>query len=212
MPITTGPSLPDGSHRGQSRIAYKARDVVFRQGDPSGAVFQVVKGTVKLVVESEQGKVGIIGLLGPGDFFGLAWFADKSDRKASVVALTDSIVIRFEKDTVERALREQGAFAQALTKFLLVRNRQIEDDLIDHLFSSSERRLARALVQLAGNSLTRKGSALIERVSQDTLAARVGTTRSRINRFMNKFRRLGYIDYNGGIHVRAALLDVLVRE
>lgn len=206
------PALLNYGGRGQIRVACRARDVIFRQGDPCDAVFLILTGAVKIEVSSARGKIGVIGILGPGDFFGLWDFSGTADRMGSAIALTDMTVIRFSRQAVERACKEQGPFAQTLMTFLLRRNQQFAHDLADQLFNSSERRLARVLVHLAGIRHTGTGSGTIPQISQDTLAAWVGTTRSRVNRFMNKFRQLGYIEYNGAIRVHSSLRDALGRD
>ena len=193
---------------GRSRVNHKAKSVVFQQGDPSDAVFYVQKGRIQLAVVSDHGKEGVVAILGPGDFFGEKCLAGEPLHMASASALAASTVVRIEKETMIRMLRERPAFSEMFMAFLLSRNIQIEADLVDQLFNSSERRLARQLLLLA--DLGRKGEqeAVIPKVSQEFLASRVGTTRSRINLFMNKFRKLGYIEYGRNVKVHSSLLRV----
>ena len=192
-------------------VAYKPKQVVVRQGDPADAVFYIQEGRIQLMVVSEEGKEGIIAMLGAGEFFGERCLAGQRMHIASAIATVASKVVRIEREIMTRALREQPNFSTAFMVFLLSRTAQIEADLVDQLFNSSERRLARVLLLLANFDGERKTETTISKVNQETLAARVGTTRSRVNKFMNKFRRLGFIDYDhepsGGVRVHASLLN-----
>lgn len=194
-----------------SEARYGRNDTVFRQGDASDAVFYIQAGRIELRVISEQGKEGVIAMLSPGDFFGEGCLAGEPVQRASAIAMDQSSVLRIPRETMVRALHEHSEFSEMFTAFLLTRNIQIQADLIDQLFNSSEKRLARVLLLLAdlGGNMERS----IPKVSQDALAARVGTTRSRINFFMNKFRRLGFIEYDGRLlKVHASLLDVVIPD
>ena len=190
----------------------EAKGVVFRQGDPADAVFYVATGRVQLTIVSDQGKEGIIALLGPGDFFGEGCLSGQPRRLASAVAITASRVFRIEKKAMVRRLHEDKDFSEKFMAFLMTRNIQIEADLVDQLFNSSEKRLARVLLLLANFGDDGQLRPIVPKISQDILAARVGTTRSRVNQFMNKFRRLGLIEYNGDIKVHAGLLNVIVHD
>ena len=187
-------------------------DVIFRQGDPADAVFYVRTGRIQLTVVSDQGKEGIIALFAPGDFFGEGCLAGQPVRMASAVATTPATIARIEKNTMSRLLHESPDFAERFTAFLVSRNIQVEADLVDQLFNSSEKRLARLLLLLANFNNDGELKLIVPKISQEMLAARVGTTRSRINYFMNKFRRLGLIEYNGEVKVHTSLLNVIVHD
>ena len=192
--------------------ALVAQDVVFSQGDPADAVFYVETGRIQLTIVSDQGKEGVIALLGPGDFFGEGCLSGQPRRLASAVAIAASSLIRIEKEAMIRRLHEDKVFSEKFMAFLMTRNIQVEADLVDQLFNSSERRLARVLLLLANFDGEGTLRPIVPKVSQDILAARVGTTRSRVNQFMNKFRRLGLIEYNGDIKVHAGLINVIVHD
>ena len=193
---------------GRSRVSHKAKSVVFHQGDPADAVFYIRKGRIQLTVVSEHGKERVVAILGPGDFSGEKCLAGEPLHTTSAIALTASTVVRIEKETMICMLHEQQALSGMFMAFLLSRNIQIEADLVDQLFNSSERRLARQLLLLANFGSEGKPEAVIPKVSQEFLASRVGTTRSRISLFMNKFRKLGYIEYDRNVRVHSSLLRV----
>ena len=197
---------------GRSSVNHKAKAVVFRQGDPADAVFYIRKGRIQLTVVSDNGKEGVVAMLGPGDFFGEGCLAGQPRHIASASAMGLSTVVRIEKETMIRVLRDQPALSEMFMAFLLARNIQIEADLIDQLFNSSEKRLARLLLLLANFGKVGKLEAIIPRISQELLASRIGTTRSRINFFMNKFRKLGFIEYNGSLRVHSSLLRVVLHD
>ena len=197
---------------GRSSVSHKAKALVFQQGDPADAVFYIQKGRIQLTVVSEHGKEGIVAILGPGDFFGEGCLAGQVLHMASASAMAASTVVRIEKETMIRMLHEQPALSAMFMAFLLSRNIQIEADLVDQLFNSSERRLARLLLLLANFGKEGKLETVIPKISQELLASRVGTTRSRINYFMNKFRKLGFIEYNGTLKVHSSLLRVVVHD
>ncbi|HET9412941.1 MAG TPA: Crp/Fnr family transcriptional regulator, partial [Pseudolabrys sp.] len=169
-------------------------------------------GKIQITVVSEHGKEGVIAMLGAGEFFGEGCLAGQSLYMASATATVESTVVKIEKETMVRVIREEPALSEMFMGFLLSRNIQIEADLVDQLFNSSERRLARLLLLLANFGKEGKMESVIPRISQEILAARVGTTRSRINFFMNKFRKLGLIEYNGQLKVHSALLNVVIHE
>lgn len=191
---------------------YAAGEVVFSQGDNADAVFYIHSGDVKIVVTSEQGKEAVVGLLKVGEFFGEGCLIGQPIRLSAAVALTDCRVARTEKADMVRTLHEEPAFAELFMLHLLTRNGRIEADLVDQLFNSSEKRLARTLLLLANFGKDGAPQPITAKVSQETLAGIVGTTRSRISYFMNKFRKLGFIDYNGHLSVHSSLLSVLLRD
>ena len=197
---------------GRYIVKYQPNQVVFRQGDPADAVFYIKDGKIQITVISEHGKEGVIAMLGAGEFFGEGCLAGQSLYMASATAMAESTVVKIEKATMVRVIHEEPALSEMFMGFLLSRNIQIEADLVDQLFNSSERRLARLLLLLANFGKEGKMESVIPRISQEILAARVGTTRSRINFFMNKFRKLGLIEYNGQLKVHSALLNVVIHE
>ena len=200
---------------GRSTKSYKANIRVFQQGDPAAAVFYIIRGNVKLAVVSKKGKEGIVAILSAGDFFGEGCLTGEPLYLSSATALADSMVVRIERQAMLRALRGQPTLSEKFMAFLLARNIQLTEDLVDQLFNSSERRLARVLLLLANFGKDGKLEPVIPRICQDILAAKVGTTRSRINIFMNKFRKLGFIEYDGGLgglKVHSGLLSVIVNK
>jgi CRP/FNR family cyclic AMP-dependent transcriptional regulator len=197
---------------GRSSVTHKAKAIVFQQGDAADAVFYIQKGSIQITVVSEHGKLGVVAILGPGDFFGEGCLAGQPLHMASASAMAASTVVRIEKETMIRVLHEQPALSETFMAFLLSRNIQIEADLVDQLFNSSERRLARLLLLLAHFGKDGKLETVIPKISQELLASRIGTTRSRINFFMNKFRKLGFIEYNGSLKVHSSLLRVVVHD
>lgn len=192
---------------------YQKGETVFLQGDPADAVFYIQKGKVQILVLSKQGKEGVIGGLGPGEFFGEGCLAGQPLHIATATVTADSSIIKIEKQTMIRVLRDEPTLSQIFMSFLLSRKVQVEADLIDQLFNSSEKRLARILLLLCSIGKEGKMEA-IPKINQDVLAARVGTTRSRINFFMNKFRKLGFIDYDESntLKIHSSLLNVIVHD
>ncbi len=197
---------------GRALLKYKAKASIFRQGEPCVALFHIEKGRVQLSVVSSQGKEAVIAMLGPGDFIGEGCLAGQIIHISSATAMAAVTITRIEKETMVRVLHKEHALAETFTNFLLSRSARIEADLIDQLFNSSERRLARLLLFLADFGKDGKLESVVPRVSQDLLAARIGTTRGRINFFMNKFRRLGMIEYNGSLKVHSSLLRLVVHD
>ncbi len=196
---------------GRSKRKYKARKNILQQGDPADSVFYIQEGNVKLSVVSEQRKEAVVGILGAGDFFGEGCLAGQPVHMASAVTMTASTIVGIEKDTMMGVLHDEPKLSEMFIAYLLARNIKFEADLVDQLFNSSEKRLARVLLLLANFG---KGGTMekIPKISQDILAARVGTTRPRINFFMNKFRKLGLIQYNGGLKVHSSLLNIIVHD
>jgi CRP/FNR family cyclic AMP-dependent transcriptional regulator len=197
---------------GRGIVKYRKGEVVFSQGDAADAVFYIQKGKVKVIVVSEQGKEAVVAMLGPDDFFGEGCLAGQSRRVAAVSAMADAVIVRLEKAAIVRAIHEEPAFAELFIAHLLARTIRVEADLVDQLFNSSEKRLARLLLLLANFGKEGKPEPVIAKVSQETLAEMIGTTRSRVSFFMNKFRKLGFIDYNGGIEVHSSLLNVVLHD
>ena len=190
----------------------RKNQMIFTQGDRADVVFFVERGKVKLTVLSRQGKQAVIGILGPGSFFGEGCLAGQPLRMATAIAITDSAIIPLPKQTMIRALHEDTEFAERFTTYLLSRNIRIEEDLVDQLFNSSEKRLARILLLLANFGKEGRPEPVVPKVGQETLAEMVGTTRSRVSFFMNKFRKLGFIEYDGGLEVHSSLLHIVLHD
>jgi len=197
---------------GHSLSDYRKNETVYAQGDPADSVFYIHKGKAKITVLSEQGKEAVVALLGPGDFFGEGCLAGQPRRMATASAMTDCVIARMAKADVVRVIHEQPAFSELFISHLLARNIRVEEDLVDQLFNSSEKRLARVLLLLANFGKETKPEPVIAKISQETLAEMIGTTRSRVSFFMNKFRDLGLIAYNGHIEVHSSLLNVVLHE
>ena len=191
---------------------YPRSAVVFSQGDPATDVFYVQLGSIKLSVLSRTGKEAVVAMLGPGDFFGEGCLAGQPRRMATASALGASTVLVIEKSQMVEMLHKERTLADRFLEHMLARNIRIEEDLVDQLFNSSEKRLARALLLLARYGRDDTPVRSIPALSQEVLAEMVGTTRSRVNFFMNKFRRLGFIEYNGGITIKKSLLSVVLHD
>jgi CRP-like cAMP-binding protein len=197
---------------GRTISPYRAKQIVFQQGDPADFILYILAGKIKVTVVSEQGKEAVVAIRGPDEFCGEGCLAGQPRRVATATAMTDCDIMRLEKETVIRVLRDEPAFSELFLARLLARTMRVEEDLVDQLFNSSEKRLARALLLLANFGGEGTPSTVIAKVSQETLAEMIGTTRSRVSRFMNKFRRLGYIDYNSNLEVHSSLLNVLLHD
>ena len=197
---------------GRTIIDYTGGQMVFAQGDPADAIFYIQKGKVKLTVVSKPGREGVLAILGSGDFFGESCLAGQPLWMKAATIIGDATIIRVEKQAMIRLLRQDPAFSELFMMHLLSRNLRIEEDLVDQLFNSSEKRLARILLLLANFGKEGKPEPLIAKISQETLAEMIGTTRSRVSFFMNKFRKLGFIEYNGGLHVHSSLLNVILLD
>jgi len=201
---------------GKTIAEYSKSQMVFSQGDPANAVFYIQKGKVKLTVVSNAGKEAVIALLGAGDFLGEGCLAGQPLRMATATAISSSSIVRLEKEAMIRVLHEEPAFSEMFLSYVLSRNMRIEEDLVDQLFNSSEKRLARVLLLLANFGKENKPEPVIAKISQETLAEMIGTTRSRVSFFMNKFRKLGFIEYNGevngGLHVHSSLLNIVLHD
>jgi CRP/FNR family transcriptional regulator, cyclic AMP receptor protein len=197
---------------GKSILEFQKGQNVFAQGDRADTVFYIQKGSIKLSVLSDHGKEAVIGILGPGQFFGEACMNGHKLRISTTTAMENCVITAITKSAMIAALRDEPQFSKTFMTYLLTRNSRIEEDLIDQLFNSSERRLARLLLLLANFGKEGSPQPISPRISQETLAEMVGTTRSRINQFMNKFRKLGLIDYNGHIEVHISLLNAVLHE
>jgi CRP/FNR family transcriptional regulator, cyclic AMP receptor protein len=193
-------------------VTYSKGTVVFSQGQPSDAVMYIQKGSIKISVLSRKGKEAVVAMLGPGDFFGEGALTGQSVRIGTATATTATTVLSIEKGAMARLLRDDATFSERFIAYMLARNIRIEADLVDHLFNSSEKRLARTLLLLARYGDQEGPEQRIPKISQETLAEMVGTTRSRVNFFMNKFRDLGFIKYNGDLKVNTSLLSVVLHE
>jgi CRP-like cAMP-binding protein len=197
---------------GRTVTDYRTNDLIFAQGDKANAIFYIKGGKIKLTVLSKQGKEAVVALLKEGDFFGEGCLAGQPLRMATATALEPSVVMKVEKAVVVSLLHEEPSFSELFVAHLLSRNIKIEEDLVDQLFNSSEKRLARVLLLLAHFGKEGKPELVIPKISQETLAGIVGTTRPRISFFMNRFRKLGFIDYNGGLKIHSSLLNVVLHD
>lgn len=196
--------------RGKTELTFPANHTIYCQGDAAGAVFYIQTGKIKLSVLSYQGKEAVAAMLEPAAFFGESCLAGQTVRTATSTAVEDSHLVRIYKDAMIRVLHDEPAFAELFMAYLLANTIRIEEDLVDHLFNSSEKRLARVLLAHFGKK--DQPEPVIAKISQETLAQMVGTTRSRVSFFMNKFRKLGYIDYDGEVHVHSSLLNVVLYD
>jgi CRP/FNR family transcriptional regulator, cyclic AMP receptor protein len=191
---------------------FKRTEVVYSQGDDAKSIMYLQAGGIKLSVVNEVGKEAVVAILEPGDFFGEGCLAGQPIRMGTATAVTPTVVLEIEKVEMFKVLHEQHAFSDRFLTFMLARNIRIEQDLIDQLFNSSEKRLARTLLLLARYGKENQPQGILPKMSQETLAEMVGTTRSRVNFFMNKFRKLGFIKYNGGLQINTSLLSVVLHE
>jgi len=204
--------------KGITSLSLPKKQVLFSQGDTTGEVFYVQTGKVKLTVLSEHGKEAVVAILEQGAFLGESCLVGQTVRTATATTLEDSRILRIDKAVMLRLLKKQPRFAEAFLSYLLLHSIRIQEDLVDQLFNSSEKRLARALLLLAHFGKEGKPETVIAKISQETLAEMIGTTRSRVSFFMNKFRKLGFIDYkgglhrNGGLHVHSSLLNVVLHD
>ncbi len=206
-------SLLEKIKTGKSSRGYRQSEGVFSQGDAADAVFYLESGKVQLTVVSSRGKEAVIGVFGRGTFFGEGCLAGQPLRMSTASALESSTIVRVDKKTMVGLLHREPEFAELFTAYLLSRNVRIEEDLVDQLFNSSEKRLARILLLLAHFGKASKPESVIPKMTQETLASMVGTTRSRVSYFMNRFRKMGFIDYDGGaLKVHSGLLSVVLHD
>jgi CRP-like cAMP-binding protein len=197
---------------GRTISEFKKNEMVFRQGDSADSVFYIEDGKVKVTVISDQGKEAIVAILAKADFFGEGSLSGQPKRMASVTAMSPSVIMKIERSAIIKVLHDEPAFSEVFIAHLLARTLCAEADLVDQLFNSSEKRLARALLLLANFGKEGRPEPIIAKISQDTLAEMIGTTRSRVSFFMNKFRRLGFISYNGTVEVHSSLLSVVLNN
>ncbi len=202
---------------GRTRVNFDENQVIFSQGDPADAIFYIHNGKVKLGVVSSQGKEAVVAIFGAGDFFGEGCLAGQPLRMGTAVSMSACAIMRIGKTDVIRVLQEQPSFSEVFVAHLLSRNIRIEADLVDQLFNSSEKRLARVLLLLANFGKEGTPQTVIPKISQETLAEIIGTTRSRVSFFMNRFRKLGFIHYNGGLQsgglqIHSSLLNVVLHD
>jgi CRP/FNR family transcriptional regulator, cyclic AMP receptor protein len=191
---------------------YQKGQLIFSEGDPGDSVFYIQNGKVKITVTSEHGKEAVVGILGVDEFIGEGCLSGGMARIATVTAVTDCTVMRVERAAIIRTIHDEPAFSELFIAHLLARTSRIQEDLIDQLFNSSEKRLARTLLLLANFGKEEAPESVIPSISQETLAEMIGTTRARVNQFMNKFRRLGFINYNGKLEIHSSLLNVLLHD
>lgn len=197
---------------GRSISNYRKNQKVFSQGDPADAVFYIREGKVKVCVMSELGKEAVVAIHDKGDFFGEGCLVGQPLRLATAATMTDCAIMRIDKASMVRVLQDEPKFSERFMAFLMVRNARVEEDLVDQLFNSSEKRLARTLLLMANFGKEGRPERVITKVSQETLAEIIGTTRSRVSSFMNKFRKLGLINYNGDLEVHNSLLSMVLHE
>jgi CRP/FNR family transcriptional regulator, cyclic AMP receptor protein len=212
LPVFEAQAFLDSSGVARKVREFKKAEVVYSQGDLADSVMYLQSGGVKLTVVNAVGKEAVVGILGPGDFFGEGSLAGQSVRMGTATAVSPSAVLLIEKKEMFKVLHEQHAFSDRFIRFMLARNIRIEADLTDQLFNSSEKRLARTLLLLARYGREDGPHGVLPKLTQETLADMIGTTRSRVNFFMNKFRKLGFIEYNGGLQINTSLLSVVLHE
>ena len=198
--------------KGKTMLAFPSKQIIFSQGDMADSVFYIQKGQVKLSVVSQQGKEAIVGMLNPGDFFGEGCLVGQVVCMATATASSKTTIVRIDKATMVKVLYDEPIFAELFMAYLLTHNIRIQEDLVDQLINSSEKRLARLLLLMARFGKEGMSEAIIPKISQEALAEMVGTTRSRVSFFMNKFRKLGFLEYNGGVHVHSSLLNIVLLD
>lgn len=198
--------------KGKTILQCRKSQVLFSQGDTADALFYVQEGKIKLTVISHQGKEAVVGILEGGSFLGESCLAGRLIYLGTATTMAASTVVRIDKTAMVRALHEEPVFSELFLAYVLSRNLRIEEDLVDQLFNSSEKRLARVLLLLAHIGKERKPEPALAKISQETLAEMIGTTRSRVSFFMNKFRKLGFIEYNGGLTVHSSLLNIVLHD
>jgi CRP-like cAMP-binding protein len=198
--------------KGRVISTHAKKQIIFAQGDAADAVFYIKKGKVKVTVVSTQGKEAVVAILGMDEFVGEGCLIGQPKRLATASAMTDCVIMRVDKAEISRVLQTEPAFSQMFVSHILARNARIEEDLVDQLFNSTEKRLARVLLLLANFGKEGRPEPINAKISQETLAEMIGTTRSRVSHFMNKFRELGFIDYNGHLEVHSSLLSVFLAD
>jgi CRP/FNR family transcriptional regulator, cyclic AMP receptor protein len=198
--------------KGRIIATHRKRDIIFSQGNAADAVFYIRKGKIKVTFLSKQGKEAVVAILGTDEFVGEGCLIGQPKRLATASAMTECVTMRVEKTEILRVLQDEPAFSKMFVSHILTRNARVEEDLVDQLFNSTEKRLARLLLLLANFGKEGRPEPLIAKISQETLAEMIGTTRSRVSHFMNKFRKAGFIDYNGHLEVHSSLLSVVLAE
>jgi len=198
--------------KGRTVSTHLKRKIIFAQGAPADSVIYIKKGKVKVTVLSKQGKEAVVAILGVDEFLGEGCLIGQPKRLATATAMTDCVTMRVEKSEILKVLQDEPAFSAMFISHILARNARIEEDLVDQLFNSTEKRLARVLLLLANFGKEGRPEPIIAKISQETLAEMIGTTRSRVSHFMNKFRQMGFIDYNGHLEVHSSLLSVVLNE
>ncbi len=198
--------------QGRTLGTHRKKEIIFSQGDAADAVFYIKKGKVKVTVISSEGKEAVVAILGVDEFVGEGCLIGQPKRLATATTMTDCVTMRVEKKEIQRVLRDEPAFSEMFVSHVLARTARVEEDLVDQLFNSTEKRLARLLLLLANFGKEGRPEPLIAKISQETLAEMVGTTRSRVSHFMNKFRKAGFIDYNGHLEVHSSLLSVVLAD
>ena len=198
--------------RGKTTLTCAKKQILFSQGDTADAVFWIQAGSVKLTVVSQQGKEAVVAILEQDAFFGESCLAGQTLQAVTATTMEHSRILRIDKDVMIRMLHKEPAFGEMFISYLLTKSIRIQEDLVDQLFNSSEKRLARLLLLLAHFGKEGKPEPIIAKISQETLAEMIGTTRSRVSFFMNKFRKLGFLDYNGGLHIHSSLLNVVLHD
>ena len=198
--------------KGRVVASYAKKQIIFSQGDAANSVFYIKKGKIKVTVVSKGGKEAVVAILGQDEFLGEGCLVGQQRRLGTAMAMTDCVTMKVEKAEIQRVLHDETAFAQMFISHILARNARVEEDLVDQLFNSTEKRLARILLLLANFGKEGRPEPIIAKISQQTLAEMIGTTRSRVSHFMNHFRRLGFIDYNGHLEVHSSLLSVVLNE
>ena len=211
-PVFDAQAFLDSAGVARQVVDFGKKKTIFSQGDPSKNVMYIQNGGVRLSVVNETGKEAVVAVLGPGDFFGEGCLAGQPLRMGTATAITAVTVLAIEKKEMIRVLHSEHALSDRFISYMLSRNIRIEEDLVDQLFNSSEKRLARTLLLLARYGKEDKPHGMLPKISQETLAEMVGTTRSRVNLFMNKFRKMGFIHYNGGLQVNTSLLSVVLHD
>jgi CRP/FNR family transcriptional regulator, cyclic AMP receptor protein len=198
--------------KGRTISTHRKKDIIFSQGNVADAVFYIKKGKVKVTVVSKQGKEAVVAIMGVDEFIGEGCLIGQTKHLATASAMTECVTMRVAKTEIQQVLRDEPAFSQMFMSHILARNARVEEDLVDQLFNSTEKRLARLLLLLANFGKEGRPEPLIAKISQETLAEMIGTTRSRVSHFMNKFRQAGFIDYNGHLEVHSSLLSVVLAD
>jgi CRP/FNR family cyclic AMP-dependent transcriptional regulator len=198
--------------KGRTISKHRKSEVIFSQGDDADAVFYIKKGKIKVTVVSKQGKEAVVAILGTDEFVGEGCLIGQPKRLATASAMSECVTMRVDKTEIQRLLRDEPTFSQMFVSHVLARTARVEEDLVDQLFNSTEKRLARLLLLLANFGKEGRPEPLVAKITQETLAEMVGTTRSRVSHFMNKFRKAGFIDYNGHLEVHSSLLSVVLAE